>query len=126
MTDRNQLCPCGSGRRYKHCHGALDAAKGASSATPESLTEADTLIRDALAAHQRGDLDRAERAYRKVLEAIPTHPLATHYLGVILYQHSRFAEALHTSPNSTTISDLRSPRATATTKQRSLIARRLR
>jgi Flp pilus assembly protein TadD len=94
MTDRNQLCPCGSGRRYKHCHGALDAAKGASSATPESLTEADTLIRDALAAHQRGDLDRAERAYRKVLEAIPTHPLATHYLGVILYQHSRFAEAL--------------------------------
>jgi SEC-C motif len=22
---RNQLCPCGSGRRYKHCHGAFEA-----------------------------------------------------------------------------------------------------
>ena len=21
---RNQLCPCGSGRKYKHCHGATD------------------------------------------------------------------------------------------------------
>jgi len=23
---RNQLCPCGSGRKYKHCHGAIDQA----------------------------------------------------------------------------------------------------
>ncbi len=22
---RNQLCPCGSGKKYKHCHGALTA-----------------------------------------------------------------------------------------------------
>jgi uncharacterized protein YecA (UPF0149 family) len=22
-TGRNQPCPCGSGRRFKHCHGAL-------------------------------------------------------------------------------------------------------
>ena len=21
---RNEPCPCGSGRKYKHCHGALD------------------------------------------------------------------------------------------------------
>eukprot|EP01031_Cornospumella_fuschlensis_P000994 gene994-1252_t len=20
---RNEVCPCGSGKRYKHCHGAL-------------------------------------------------------------------------------------------------------
>jgi hypothetical protein len=23
---RNSLCPCGSGRKYKHCHGATDGA----------------------------------------------------------------------------------------------------
>ena len=23
MTQRNAPCPCGSGRKYKHCHGAL-------------------------------------------------------------------------------------------------------
>jgi preprotein translocase subunit SecA len=22
-TGRNQACPCGSGRKFKHCHGAL-------------------------------------------------------------------------------------------------------
>ena len=22
---RNELCPCGSGKKYKHCHGQLDA-----------------------------------------------------------------------------------------------------
>ncbi|MDR3733955.1 MAG: preprotein translocase subunit SecA [Acidobacteriaceae bacterium] len=24
LTSRNALCPCGSGKRYKHCHGRLD------------------------------------------------------------------------------------------------------
>ena len=22
VTGRNDLCPCGSGKKYKHCHGA--------------------------------------------------------------------------------------------------------
>jgi preprotein translocase subunit SecA len=25
---RNEPCPCGSGRKYKHCHGALQQANG--------------------------------------------------------------------------------------------------
>jgi preprotein translocase subunit SecA len=25
---RNEPCPCGSGRKYKHCHGALAGASG--------------------------------------------------------------------------------------------------
>ena len=25
---RNEPCPCGSGRKYKHCHGALQSAGG--------------------------------------------------------------------------------------------------
>ena len=30
MTPRNAPCPCGSGKKYKHCHGAVNgmAAKG--------------------------------------------------------------------------------------------------
>ena len=23
VVGRNALCPCGSGKKYKHCHGAL-------------------------------------------------------------------------------------------------------
>jgi preprotein translocase subunit SecA len=25
---RNEPCPCGSGRKFKHCHGALQSAGG--------------------------------------------------------------------------------------------------
>jgi preprotein translocase subunit SecA len=25
---RNESCPCGSGKKYKHCHGALQQASG--------------------------------------------------------------------------------------------------
>jgi len=81
VTGRNDPCPCGSGKRYKHCHGA-EAAPGA-----------DAQARQGLAAHQRNDLATAERAYREALTAAPEHPLALHYLGVVLYQQRRLAEA---------------------------------
>ena len=29
---RNELCPCGSGKKYKHCHGKLEQTAGASTA----------------------------------------------------------------------------------------------
>jgi len=82
MTSRNEPCPCGSGKRYKHCHGA-DAAP-----SPDALT------RDGGTAHQRGDIVTAERLYRQALAAAPGHPLALHYLGVALYQQKRLEEAL--------------------------------
>ncbi len=30
VVGRNQLCPCGSGKKYKHCHGAVAKGRGAS------------------------------------------------------------------------------------------------
>jgi hypothetical protein len=39
---RNSECPCGSGKRYKHCHGALavwEAVRGAKPPLPEKGTE---------------------------------------------------------------------------------------
>ena len=26
-TPRNSACPCGSGKKYKHCHGAIETQK---------------------------------------------------------------------------------------------------
>jgi len=89
---RNDPCPCGSGRKYKQCHGALGAASPAAAAPPPP--DADVLVRNALAAHQRGDLDDAEHGYRAALEAVPAHPMAMHYLGVVLYQTRRQGDAL--------------------------------
>lgn len=94
---RNDPCPCGSGRRYKACHGALAAPGGgspATSATRAPATSIDDRVRAAMAAHQRGDLALAEREYRTALALAPDHAIALHYLGVIAYQQRRAAEAL--------------------------------
>ena len=88
-TGRNDPCPCGSGRKFKHCHGALAAAS-----TAPAAASPDALARDALAAHQRGDLDAAERGYRDALTLAPDHAMATHFLGVALYQRGRIDEAM--------------------------------
>ena len=87
MTEvgRNEPCPCGSGKRYKHCHGALGAPAGGT---------ADDLAKRGFAAHQRNDLDAAEGLYREALALAPEHAGALHYLGVVLYQRKRLAEAL--------------------------------
>jgi tetratricopeptide (TPR) repeat protein len=101
VVGRNEPCPCGSGKRYKQCHGALGAgsAAGATDAPAAQAgiapaAAAAELARQGVVAHQRGDLDSAERAYRAALHAEPEHPLALHYLGVVLFQRMRFADAL--------------------------------
>jgi tetratricopeptide (TPR) repeat protein len=101
---RNDPCPCGSGRRYKQCHGTLGAedssARTATAAAPGARPPSSpgpsalALAQRGVAAHQRGDIDAAERAYREALRVEADHPLAQHYLGVVLYQRGRFIEAL--------------------------------
>ncbi len=90
MTARNEPCPCGSGKRYKHCHG-----EGIGPSTAASLTlPPDTLVGRALEAHQRGELDHAQEGYRAALAVAPGHPHALHFLGVVHYQRNEIAEAL--------------------------------
>lgn len=90
---RNEPCPCGSGKRYKHCHGAAGSSGLATTAEAPAATP-DTLVQRALAAHRRGDLPAAEHDYRAALQALPQHPVALHYLGVIAYQRGDLAQAL--------------------------------
>ena len=115
---RNDPCPCGSGKKFKHCHGALATATDpvaapAPAAAPavdpatapadapakapastNSNGPADALARAGVDAHRRGDLAAAERDYRAALAAAPGHALATHYLGVVEYQRGRLDAAL--------------------------------
>src|SRR4029453_9505206 len=93
---RNDPCPCGSGKKYKQCHGALSgvAAETAPRAAPPSIADPDSVVRRAIAMHESGDLEAAERGYRAALALAPRHPTATHYLGVVLYQRERLDEAL--------------------------------
>lgn len=99
---RNDPCPCGSGKRYKQCHGAIasataaDASRTGSTPTQQgsATPTAATLTQQGMAAHQRGAIDEAERAYDAALRIEAEHPLALHYLGVIAYQRGRHADAL--------------------------------
>ena len=61
---------------------------------PPSSSAAAVLAQQGIDAHRRGDIDAAERAYRAALAQDAEQPLALHYLGVVLYQRGRPAEAL--------------------------------
>ncbi|HKW80046.1 MAG TPA: DUF5672 family protein [Casimicrobiaceae bacterium] len=87
---RNDPCPCGSGKRYKHCHGALTTASPMAPAAPAL----DLRLQQAIALHRAGDAAAAEAVYREVLAARPGDPLAEHFLGVTFYQRGELAAAL--------------------------------
>ncbi len=95
---RNDPCPCGSGKRYKNCHGALDASSSprhvAPLPGPPPAASIDQRVQQAIALHQRGDTATAESIYREALAVAPGHALAQHFLGVILYQRQDIAAAL--------------------------------
>ena len=84
---RNAPCPCGSGKRYKACHGALpdDAQHDVGGAAR---------LREAIEAHGAGRLDDAERAYAAALALAPGDPTAEHNLALIRMQRGDAAGAL--------------------------------
>jgi len=84
---RNDPCPCGSGKRYKQCHGAIDAS-------PAPVAGPATVTSHGVAAHQKGDIDAAEALYRQALATAPDFAPALHYLGMVHYQRNRLPEAL--------------------------------
>jgi predicted O-linked N-acetylglucosamine transferase (SPINDLY family) len=89
-ASRNAPCPCGSGRRYKECHGALAEAALSTAARIDPRQ----MIAQALAAVGRSDFDAAERAARAVGAADPRHPDAAHVLALVALAQRRFADAI--------------------------------
>ena len=97
IVGRNEPCPCGSGRKYKQCHGAIGANGSIVSTVSTAIAATptpDDRVAAAIASHERGDHAAAERQYRAVLADAPDHPTALHYLGVVLYQRRELETAL--------------------------------
>ena len=88
--NRNGSCPCGSGKRYKHCHGsvAMDASESPMHDAPGALHS------QARAAHRSGSLATATKLYRRIIEAHPDDVEAIHALGVVQFERFRYDEAL--------------------------------
>lgn len=92
-ASRNSPCPCGSGRRYKDCHGALGVggAQPTYRAPGREWAHLDEPARErfgarmeeALALQKAGRLGEAARAYAGVIAAAPDTHDALHMLGVI-------------------------------------------
>jgi glycosyltransferase involved in cell wall biosynthesis len=82
---RNEPCPCGSGRRYKDCHGTLGAP---------APTVSDGRLADATQRLRAGDIDGAEAMAREILSARPGNADALHILGLCAYERGRVDEAL--------------------------------
>ena len=52
------------------------------------------LMESALDAHRAGRLDEAELQYCRVLEWLPEHPAATHFLGILRHQRGKSSEGV--------------------------------
>jgi tetratricopeptide (TPR) repeat protein len=82
---RNDPCPCGSGRKYKHCCGSLSAA--ATTETPERLVDA------ADAARARGQPGESVPLYRRALAIDPQLTQAHNNLGNAFLELAQPAQA---------------------------------
>jgi lipopolysaccharide biosynthesis protein len=78
-TPRNEKCPCGSGKRYKHCHGNV-AGPSASALPATNIFE---LMARALAAQKAGLIEQARNLYDQALTLDPKEPNALHMRGVV-------------------------------------------
>jgi predicted O-linked N-acetylglucosamine transferase (SPINDLY family) len=85
-ASRNALCPCGSGKRYKDCHGALAAGP------PAGHVEA--LLREAEQHLARGEHAAAEASWRKALALDPGNPETLFHLGNREREQERYADAI--------------------------------
>jgi tetratricopeptide (TPR) repeat protein len=87
---RNDPCPCGSGRRYKHCCGALPQEAAAPQATAEEGLSPQTAPALAVLVNQ-GRLLEAERRARARLQSHPDDATLWKILGVALLRQGKDA-----------------------------------
>ena len=88
-ASRNAACPCGSGKRFKECHGALVGVPATAPPDPilASLGEAAECLR-------RGDVAGAEALAGAVLAERPGQPEGLRIMARCAYEHGRARDGL--------------------------------
>lgn len=69
----NDPCPCGSGRKYKKCHGAAVSTAQLVPGMLPAAAEAASLVEQARRFEEQGQLAAAEGLYHHALQRVPTH-----------------------------------------------------
>ena len=52
------------------------------------------MLQDAIALHQSGRLDEAEKGYKKLLTLLPSHPVLLTNMGIIAHESGKYTEAI--------------------------------
>ena len=88
---RNDPCPCGSGKRYKDCHGAPGGSQAPAAA---QASGAQVLLQQAMEAYRGRYTARAAEYCLGVLAIEPNHVDALHLSGLIHMEHGDFTAAV--------------------------------
>jgi glycosyltransferase involved in cell wall biosynthesis len=91
---RNRPCPCGSGKRYKECHGLVHSAPQGLTQAASRETSTQGLLQEASRALDAGDVDAAETLARLVLAANREQSDALCVLGQCECRRGRPEEAV--------------------------------
>jgi len=83
---RNELCPCGSGKKFKRCCGAGRAVDTSSATHLERVERGMALLR-------AGQLDAAEQCFRQALARAAGDAGLLNLLGMVELHRRRFVEA---------------------------------
>ena len=88
---RNAPCPCGSGLRFKACHGA---ERPRDAAMPPQATSVDDALERALLAARTGESREARALYGEILAQDPGHAEALHALALLEFDMGDVAGAV--------------------------------
>ena len=91
---RNQPCPCGSGKRYKECHGLLRGAPGEPALVHVPTMDAQGGLAHVTQLLDAGAPDAAEARAREAMVANPQHAEALRLLGRSEYERGHPDEAV--------------------------------
>jgi tetratricopeptide (TPR) repeat protein len=81
---RNDPCPCGSGRKYKHCHGVAEGPRAAAPSSDRELIELVTML-------HAGALSAVEQRCRILVAERPADGMAWKILSVALLRQGKDA-----------------------------------
>lgn len=91
-TGRNDLCPCGSGKKFKQC--CQSVSQNTQLPIKPGAHQIAAALRAALLHQHAGQSSRAEVIYQQILQAVPNNPDALHLLGTITLQSGRVEDAI--------------------------------
>jgi len=92
---RNDLCPCGSGKKYKHCCLAQQDIGRALASVHRDSPEDREELEAALEHFKAGRFGESRHHCEKVLSGDPNNVNALHYLGLIEYRAGHIEAAIH-------------------------------